>query len=70
MTYGELLERLASAGIENAAWEAECLLSHYCAASAAVLRADPARSYTNTALEEAVRRRCGRHAAGQREVSR
>ena len=57
MTYRQLCAKLQDAKIENAEWDAICLMEHFCAVSPSLLRASPDRNYDNAALEDAVRRR-------------
>ncbi|MBQ9773561.1 MAG: peptide chain release factor N(5)-glutamine methyltransferase [Clostridia bacterium] len=57
MTYRELCARLRAGGIENAEWDAACLIEHFCGAELLSLRADPDRAYYSERLEDAVARR-------------
>ena len=57
MTYRQLCTRLQDAKIENAEWDALCLMEHFCAVSSTVLRTDPDRDYASKALEDALNRR-------------
>ncbi len=57
MTYRQLCTVLQDAKIENAEWDALCLMEHFCAISPSLLRAAPERDYENAALENAARRR-------------
>ena len=57
MTYHQLCTILKNAKIENAEWDALCLMEHFLATSHTLLRAAPDRDYANEALENAVRRR-------------
>ena len=57
MTYRQLYTLLQDAKIEDAEWDALCLMEHFCAASPSLLRSSPDRNYENTALEDAIRRR-------------
>ena len=61
MTYPQICDRLAKAGIENAAWDAQLLLEHFCGVDRQMLRSDPARSYNSPALLSAVARRATRY---------
>lgn len=60
MTYREITERLRQAGIENAAWDAECLIRHHFHVSRATLLSDPKRTYESAELLCAIDRRCHR----------
>ena len=60
MTYRQLCTRLQDAKIENAEWDALCLMEHFCAVSSTLLRLEPDRDYQSEALEEAVNRRLSR----------
>lgn len=57
MTYRRLCAIFQDAKIEDAEWDALCLMEHFCAVSPSLLRAAPDRNYENEALESAVRRR-------------
>ena len=57
MTYRRLCTEFQAAKIENAEWDALCLMEHFCAVSPSLLRAAPDRDYQSAALEDAVRRR-------------
>ena len=57
MTYRQLYTLLQDAKIEDAEWDALCLMEHFCAASPSLLRSSPDRNYENAALEDAIRRR-------------
>ena len=57
MTYRELCARLEAHHIENADWDAACLLGHFCGADLLSLRAAPDRNYTSPDLDSAVLRR-------------
>ena len=57
MTYRQLCTKLQDAKIENAEWDALCLMEHFCSVSSTILRTDPDRDYVNEALEDAVNRR-------------
>ena len=60
MTYREITEQLQHAGIESAAWDAECLIRHYFNVSRAALLSDPTRTYESAELLCAIDRRCRR----------
>ena len=57
MTYRQLCKKLQDAKIENAEWDALCLMEHFCAVSSTLLRTEPDRDYASEALEDAVNRR-------------
>jgi release factor glutamine methyltransferase len=57
MTYRQLCTILGDAKIENAEYDAQRLMEHFCAVSPSLLRAAPDRDYDNVSLEDAVRRR-------------
>ena len=57
MTYRQLCTRLQDAKIEDAEWDALCLMEHFCAVSPSLLRAAPDRDYESADLEDAVSRR-------------
>ena len=57
MTYRQLCALLQDAKIEDAEWDALCLMEHFCAVSPSLLRAAPDRNYENDALEDAILRR-------------
>jgi release factor glutamine methyltransferase len=57
MTYRQLCTILGDAKIENAEYDAQRLMEHFCAVSPSLLRAAPNRDYDNASLEDAVRRR-------------
>ena len=57
MTYRQLCALLQEAKIENAEWDALCLMEHFCAVSPSLLRTNPDCNYENAALEDAIRRR-------------
>ena len=57
MTYRQLCAVFQDAKIENAEWDALCLMEHFCAVSSSLLRAAPDRNYENEALENAICRR-------------
>ena len=57
MTYRQLCTMLKDAKIEDAEWDALCLMEHFCAIPPTLLRAEPDRDYENTELESAIRRR-------------
>ena len=60
MTYQQIRQKLADAGIESASWDAECLICHYFSTSRTAILADPERQYESDALSVAVQRRCNR----------
>ncbi len=57
MTYRQLCVLLQDAKIEDAEWDALCLMEHFCAVSPSLLRSSPDRNYENAAFEDAIRRR-------------
>ena len=57
MTYRQLCTKLQNAKIDDAGWDALCLMEHFCAVSPSLLRTEPDRDFENAALEDAVRRR-------------
>ena len=57
MTYRQLCALLQDAKIEDAEWDALCLMEHFCAVSPSLLRSYPDRNYENATLEDAIRRR-------------
>ena len=57
MTYRQLCTLLQEAQIENAEWDALCLMEHFLSLTPSLLRAAPDRNYENENLEDAVRRR-------------
>lgn len=57
MTYRQLCVLLQEAKIEDAEWDALCLMEHFCAVSPSLLRTDLDHNYENAALEAAIRRR-------------
>ena len=57
MTYRRLCALFADAKIDNAEWDALCLMERFCAVSPSILRAAPDREYESEELEDAVRRR-------------
>ena len=57
MTYRQLCAILQDAKMEDAEWDALCLMEHFCAVSHSLLRAAPDRNYENAALENAISRR-------------
>lgn len=61
MTYREICDRLRTAGIESAEWDAELLLEHFCKVTRATLLADALRDYPDAALCAAVERRAARY---------
>lgn len=60
MTYRQLCAIFKDAKIEDAEWDALCLMERFCAISSTLLRATPDRDYENAELESAVRRRLAR----------
>ena len=60
MTYREICDRLASAGIESAAWDAECLIRRYFSVGRASLFSDPQREYNGKEFLSALEKRCRR----------
>ena len=60
MTYREICKRLEDAGIEQSQWDAECLILHHCKVTPSALRTDPDKDFSETALLEALSRRCAR----------
>lgn len=54
MTYRNICEQLAQAGIENAKWDAALLLERFCGADTTILNSDPDREYGSEALERAI----------------
>lgn len=62
MTYREITERLRAAGIEQAEWDAQLLVEHFCKASTPDVMADPNRDFgEDPALLDAVARRAERY---------
>jgi release factor glutamine methyltransferase len=57
MTYRRLCALFADAKIDNAEWDALCLMERFCAVSPSILRAAPDREYKVEELEDAIRRR-------------
>lgn len=57
MTYRQLCALLQDAKIENAEWDALCLMEHFLSVSPSLLRATPDRDFENAALAEAIHRR-------------
>ena len=57
MTYRQVCTLLQEAQIENAEWDALCLMEHFLSLTPSLLRAAPDRNYENENLEDAVRRR-------------
>ena len=57
MTYRKLCALFENAKIEDAEWDALCLMEHFLSLSNSFLRATPDRDYENAALEDAIRRR-------------
>ena len=60
MTYRQLCAILQDAKIENAEWDALCLMEHFLSVSPSLLRSAPDRNYENESLADAVRRRLSR----------
>ena len=58
MTYGQIVDCLKDAGIENAETEAALLLWHFCSVPRAQLYSSPERNYESEALIAALDRRC------------
>ena len=61
MTYREICDRFRIAGIESAEWDAELLLEHFCGVDRLVILANPDRTWSSPALDEAVRKRASRY---------
>ncbi len=57
MTYRQLCTQFVEANIENAEWDALCLMEHFCNVSPSLLRAAPNKDYKSEALQDAIRRR-------------
>ena len=57
MTYRQLCAQFEEANIENAEWDALCIMEHFCAVPPSLLRAAPNKDYDSEALRDAVRRR-------------
>lgn len=57
MTYRQLCAQFEEANIENAEWDALCLMEHFCNVSPSLLRTTPDRDYDSEALRDAVHRR-------------
>ena len=57
MTYGQICALFRQVGIENAEWDAELLLEHFCGVDRLVLLSDTERDYGSPPLLDAVRRR-------------
>ena len=57
MTYRQLCCILRDAKMEDAEWDALCLMEHFCAVSPSLLRAAPDREYESAELTDAIRRR-------------
>lgn len=57
MTYYDICARLRAAGIEDAEFDAACLLEHFCGVSAASLPLRRGEAFENEALSDAVARR-------------
>ena len=60
MTYRQLCQKLQNAKIDDAQWDALCLMEHFCAVSPSLLRTFPEKDYECAALEDAIRRRLAR----------
>lgn len=60
MTYRELTEQLARAGVDAPATDARLLISHFCGVCAAQILASPERDYTSPALLDALAQRIRR----------
>jgi len=62
MKLSEITDKLATAGIENAAYEASLLIGHFIGVSRAKILADGRNAeYSSPELEEAVAKRCTRY---------
>ena len=57
MTYRQLCALFQDAKIENAEWDALCLMEHFLSVSPSLLRSTPDRNYENKELDNAIRRR-------------
>ena len=57
MTYRRICTILQDAKIENAEWDALCLMEHFCHISPSLLRAAPDREHNSAELEDAIARR-------------
>lgn len=57
MTYRQLCTIFQDAKIDNAEWDALCLMEHFCSVSPSLLRTAPDCNYENAALQEAINRR-------------
>lgn len=57
MTYTEIADRLRTAGIEPAEWEASLLIEHFCSVDATLVRMEPEQRYENDGLDAAVKAR-------------
>lgn len=57
MTYRQLCTLFQEAQIEDAEWDALCLMEHFLSVSSSLLRTAPDRDYQNATFEDAVRRR-------------
>ena len=57
MTYRQLCQKLQNAKIDDARWDALCLMEHFCAVPSSVLRTEPDRDYQSAELDAAVLRR-------------
>ncbi len=60
MTYREIVQKLKSAGIENAEWDAFLLVEHFCRLSSGAVLSAPERQLLSPGLLEAVERRAAR----------
>ena len=60
MTYRELCQCLQNGNIENAEWDAACLLEHCCNTDPLSLRLNPEKDYDSPSLTDAVHRRLAR----------
>lgn len=57
MTYRQLCQKLQNAKIDDAQWDALCLMEHFCAVPPSVFRTEPDRDYQSAELDAAVLRR-------------
>lgn len=57
MTYRQLCQKLQNAKIDDAEWDALCLMEHFCAVLPSLLRTEPDRDFENAELDAAVLRR-------------
>ena len=60
MTCAEITAALAAAGIDSPAYDAACLIAHFCGVEAALARLCPDRDFVDDALADAVARRAAR----------